>query len=133
MAQMLQVNTTLRHLDLGDTDQVMFLKNDSVDFVYIEIYFGFFEIQKIESLIALSTILNYNSTLVSLNINRPVPNYQYNNWMDEIAQHFASMLKVNVSLKELHMQKYEMRDFGAQWFSEKLVHNFHILHLDLSR
>ena len=44
MAQMLQVNTTLRHLDLGDTDQVMFLKNDSVDFVYIEIYFGFFEL-----------------------------------------------------------------------------------------
>jgi hypothetical protein len=52
--------------------------------------------------------------------------------MDEIAQHYAIMLKVNVSLKEIHMQKYEMRDYGAQWFSEKLVHNNCLLHLDLS-
>ncbi len=52
--------------------------------------------------------------------------------MDEIAQHFASMLKVNTTLKELHMQKYEMRDFGAQWFSEKLILNNTLVHLDLS-
>lgn len=52
--------------------------------------------------------------------------------MDEISQHFSSMLKVNTSLLELHMQKYEMRDYGAQWFSEKLVHNRRLVYLDLS-
>ncbi len=61
-----------------------------------------------------------------------MPQYQFANWMDEIAQHFAIMLKVNQSLVELHMQKYEIRDYGAQWFSEKLVYNNHLLHLDLS-
>ena len=53
--------------------------------------------------------------------------------MDEIAQHFASMLKVNATIMELHMQKYELRDYGAQWFSEKLIHNRKLVHLDLSR
>jgi hypothetical protein len=83
-------------------------------------------------LIAIATILNYNKNLLSLNINRPVPQYQFANWMDEIAQHYAIMLKVNSGLKELHMQKYEMRDYGAQWLSENLVHNRCLVHLDLS-
>jgi hypothetical protein len=89
-------------------------------------------LKKIESLIAISTVLHYNRTLQSLNINRPVPQHEMTNWMDEIAQHFAIMLKKNFSLLELHMQKYEMRDFGAQWFAEKLVNNKKLTHLDLS-
>lgn len=88
--------------------------------------------KKIESLIAISTVLNYNKTLKSLNVNRPVPQYQFSNWMDEIAQHFTIMLKANSSLRELHMQKYEFRDYGAQWFSEKLIDNNFLVHLDLS-
>lgn len=80
----------------------------------------------------MATILNYNKTLLYLNINRPVPHFQYANWMDEIAQHFAIMLKTNSSLQVLHMQKYEIRDHGAQWLSEKLVSNIKLVHLDLS-
>lgn len=80
----------------------------------------------------MSTILTYNKALKSLNINRPVPQYQFANWMDEIAQHFSIMLEINPVLTELHMQKFEMRDYGAQWFSEKLVNNRHLVHLDLS-
>jgi hypothetical protein len=55
------------------------------------------------------------------------------NWMDETAQHYASMLKVNNYLKELHMQKYNLSDYAALWFSEKLCENLHLLHLDLSK
>lgn len=80
----------------------------------------------------MATILNYNKTLKSLNVNRPVPQYQFANWMDEIAQHFAIMLKINTGLEELHMQKYEMRDYGAQWLSENLAHNHSLVYLDLS-
>ncbi|RMZ94227.1 leucine-rich repeat-containing 34-like isoform X1 [Brachionus plicatilis] len=108
MAQMLQVNTTLQYLDIGETDL------------------------KIESLIALATILNYNRTLKSLNVSRPVPQFQFANWMDEIAQHFANMLKVNQTLKQLIMKKFEMRDYGIHWISDKLLSNFHLVHLDLS-
>lgn len=85
-----------------------------------------------ESLIAISTVLNYNKSIKTLNINRPVPQYHINSWMDEVAQHYAIMLKSNKNLHELHMQKYEMRDYGAQWFSEKLVDNRALVHLDLS-
>ena len=70
--------------------------------------------------------------MLSLNISRPVPQYQFANWMDEIAIHFSKMLKVNNGLVELHMQKYEMRDYGAQWFSENLIYNRKLVHLDLS-
>ena len=85
-----------------------------------------------ECLIAIATILNSNKSLLSLNINRPVPEYQLNNWMDEIAQHFSNMLKVNQNLRELHIQKFQIRDYGALWFSEKLIFNINLIHLDLS-
>lgn len=88
--------------------------------------------KKIESLIALATILKFNKTLQSINVNRPVPQYQFANWMDEIAQHFAIMLKVNQSLQEIHMQKYEMRDYGAEWLSNNLNINRRLVYLDLS-
>jgi hypothetical protein len=51
--------------------------------------------------------------------------------MDEVAQHYAIMLKVNSGLHVLHMQKYELRDYGVQWFSEKLIENRFLTHLDL--
>ncbi|MBO8711895.1 hypothetical protein INP24_14275, partial [Staphylococcus aureus] len=47
-AQMLQINTTLEALDLGDTDLTT------------------------ESVIALATVLTANKTLKALNVNRPL-------------------------------------------------------------
>lgn len=85
-----------------------------------------------ECLIAIATVLHYNKTLRSINLNRPVPQYEITNWMDEIVQHYAIMLKVNLGLRSIHMQKYELRDYGAQWLSEKLVENRFLVHLDLS-
>ena len=67
-----------------------------------------------------------------MNISRPVPQYQFANWMDEIAIHFSKMLKINNGLVELHMQKYEMRDYGAQWISENIGMNRRLTYLDLS-
>lgn len=83
-------------------------------------------------MIAIATVLHYNKTLRSLNINRAIPQFHIASWMDEIAQHFATMLKVNNSLQVLHMQKLELRDYGTQWFSEKLIDNRILTHLDLS-
>jgi hypothetical protein len=52
--------------------------------------------------------------------------------MDEIAQHFAIMLKVNKGLEELHMQKFNMTDYGIQWLFTNLVYNSNLVYLDLS-
>jgi hypothetical protein len=45
---------------------------------------------------------------------------------------FAFMLQVNTTLLELHMQKYDMRDFGVTRLAETLMHNFTLKYLDLS-
>ncbi|XP_076451919.1 leucine-rich repeat-containing protein 34-like isoform X2 [Babylonia areolata] len=103
-AQALQVNTTLEHLDLGDTDL------------------------RTESLIALGTVLLHNSSLKSVNVSRPI----LFTHMEEPTVHFANMLKVNTSLQEIHFQKYDMRDFGAFRLAENLMHNFTLTYLDLS-
>lgn len=103
-AQALQINTTLEHLDLGDTDL------------------------RTESLIALGTVLLHNVTLRSININRPILFTQ----MEEPSVHFANMLKVNQSLEEVHLQKYDMRDFGAFRMAENLMHNYTLTYLNLS-
>lgn len=103
-AQALQVNVTLESLDLGDTDL------------------------KTESLIALATVLNYNQSLQALNINRPILFTQ----QEEPTIHFAKMLKVNKALKELHMEKYNMTDFGVKWIAEHMFDNFTLTYLDLS-
>ena len=83
-------------------------------------------------MIALSTVLHYNHALKGLNINRPVPQHETTNSMDEIAQHYAIMLSKNRGLEELHMQKQELRDYGTKWLSEKLFENYKLVHLDLS-
>jgi protein tyrosine phosphatase len=50
--------------------------------------------QEMDSLIALLTILRYNPSLKSIDLSRPIPQYQYTNWMDEVAIHIAQMLEV---------------------------------------
>ncbi|XP_005099273.1 leucine-rich repeat-containing protein 34 isoform X2 [Aplysia californica] len=103
-AQMLQINTTLKSLDIGDADLT------------------------IECLIALATVLRENNTLEALNVNRPLL------WtvQEEPTDHFTRMIKVNKGLKELHMQKFNMRDFGACRFAENLMHNFTLTYLNLN-
>ncbi|XP_064599186.1 leucine-rich repeat-containing protein 34-like [Liolophura sinensis] len=103
-AQALQVNTTLESLDLAETDLT------------------------IESIIALSTVLHNNKTLKCLNVNRPI----LFTHQEETTIHFANLLKVNRSLEELHLQKYDMRDFGATRLAENLMENFTLTYLDLS-
>ncbi|XP_059158900.1 leucine-rich repeat-containing protein 34-like isoform X2 [Physella acuta] len=103
-AQALQINTTLESLDIGDADLT------------------------IECLIALATVLRDNHTLKALNVNRPLL------WtvQEEPTDHFTRMIKVNKGLRELHMQKFNMRDLGACRFAENLVHNFTLTYLNLS-
>ncbi|XP_060073757.1 leucine-rich repeat-containing protein 34-like [Ylistrum balloti] len=103
-AQMLQVNKTLEALDLGDTDLT------------------------IEAVIALPTVLYRNSTLKALNVNRPL----LFSCQEETTVHFAKMLKVNTSLEELHLQKYDMRDFGVTRLAENLMENMTFTYLNLS-
>ena len=47
-----------------------------------------------DSLIALLTILRYNPSLKSIDLSRPIPQYQHSNWMDDVAIHIAQMLEV---------------------------------------
>ncbi|XP_052212877.1 leucine-rich repeat-containing protein 34-like isoform X2 [Dreissena polymorpha] len=103
-AQMLQINATLRALDLADTDLTT------------------------ESLIALTTVVNNNRSLKSLNVNRPILFSE----QEECTVHFAKMLKVNSTLEELHLQKFQIRDFGATRLAENLMENLTLQYLDLS-
>ncbi|XP_029472393.1 leucine-rich repeat-containing protein 34 isoform X2 [Rhinatrema bivittatum] len=103
-ASMLQINSTLEELDLGDCDLGT------------------------QSLIALATILNQNQVIKSINLNRPLLYSQ----QEETTVHIALMLKVNHGLKELHLSKHEMTDFGVQRLCENLQENFTLQYLDLS-
>ncbi|XP_077998347.1 leucine-rich repeat-containing protein 34-like isoform X1 [Glandiceps talaboti] len=103
-AGILQVNTTLEELDLGDTDQAT------------------------ESVIAFATVLNQNKSIRHFNCNRPL----LFSHQEETTVHMARMLKVNKTLKELHLQKYDMRNFGAERLVETLIENISLSYLDLS-
>ncbi|XP_013416637.1 leucine-rich repeat-containing protein 34 isoform X2 [Lingula anatina] len=103
-AQMLQVNMNLEQLDVGDCDLEQ------------------------ESVIALGTVLTQNQTLRALNVNRPI----LFSHQEECTVHMAKTLKVNRTLREIHMQKYDMRDFGATRLAENLMGNYTLRYLDLS-
>ncbi len=57
-----------------------------------------FSFKEMDSLIALLTILRYNPSLKSIDLSRPIPHYQYTNWMDDVAIHIAQMLEVIICL-----------------------------------
>eukprot|EP00118_Oscarella_pearsei_P007223 m.34649 g.34649 ORF g.34649 m.34649 type:complete len:98 (+) comp32003_c0_seq1:776-1069(+) len=76
----------------------------------------------------MSTVLHQNNTLQCLNMNRPV----MHSTQEESTVHIAEMLKVNTGLREIHLQKHEIRDFGAQLLHESLKHNVSLTHLDIS-
>ncbi|XP_043926015.1 leucine-rich repeat-containing protein 34 isoform X1 [Protopterus annectens] len=102
-ASMLQINATLEELDLGDTDLGT------------------------QSLIALATVLTHNSTIKSINLSRPL----LYDLQEETTVHMTKMLKVNPSLKELHLGKHEMTDFGVERLCETLLVNSSLRYLDL--
>ncbi|XP_033107597.1 leucine-rich repeat-containing protein 34-like isoform X2 [Anneissia japonica] len=103
-AGVLQVNTVLEELDLGDTDQ------------------------DTQSMIAMATVLKQNSTLRVLNMNRPLLFSQ----QEETTVHYSLMLKVNNALQELHLQKCDIKDFGAERLVDNLIENIGLKYLDLS-
>ncbi|XP_030072391.1 leucine-rich repeat-containing protein 34 [Microcaecilia unicolor] len=103
-ASMLQINFTLEELDLGDCDL------DTA------------------SLIGLSTVLHQNKNIRSINLNRPLLYSQ----QEETTVHIALMLKENSVLRELHLSKHEMTDYGVKCLFDALQENVTLQYLDLS-
>ncbi|XP_078265956.1 leucine-rich repeat-containing protein 34 isoform X3 [Rhinoraja longicauda] len=50
---------------------------------------------------------------------------------EEMTVHMADMLHVNQTLQELHLARFEMKDFGVQQLCEQLVQNKTLRYLDL--
>nr|XP_002125774.2 leucine-rich repeat-containing protein 34 [Ciona intestinalis] len=103
-AQALQINNKLRELDLGDCDLGT------------------------ECVIGLSTVLNQNKHLKALNLNRPL----LFSLQEECVVHVGRMLKVNHTLREIHLAKFDMKDFGVERLCDGLYDNFSLGYLNLS-
>ena len=103
-AQALQINTRLRELDLGDCDL------------------------KTESVIALATVLHQNKHLKALNLSRPL----LFSLQEEVTIHIGRMLKINTTLRELHLSKFNIKDFGIERICEALKSNYSLAYLNLS-
>ncbi|CAI2734101.1 unnamed protein product [Schistosoma spindalis] len=103
-AQALQINDTLEFIDLGECDQ------------------------DITSCIAFATVLKSNKSIIGINLNRQII------WtlQEESTVHFADMLCINKTLKELHLAKCCMRDFGAARLAEAMERNDTLELLDIS-
>ena len=82
-----------------------------------------------ESVLALATVLRQNKFITSLNVGRPL----LFSVQEETTVHMGLMLRVNTNLRELHLAKYSMRDFGAERLAEGLYENTSLKYLDLSR
>lgn len=104
IAGALQVNIVLEEIDLAETDL------------------------KAESVIAYTTVLCNNETIKVMNLNRPL----YTSKQEEPTVHAANMLKVNHQLRELHLSKHDIKNFGAERLAESLIFNVSLTRLDLS-
>ncbi|CAL8313143.1 unnamed protein product [Merluccius merluccius] len=102
-ASMLQINHTLQELDLADCDLGT------------------------QSVIAFAIVLKSNTSLHSLNISRPLLFSQ----QDEVAVHLSNMLRVNQTLRELHLGKMGLTDSGMERLTEGLTANHSLRYLDL--
>ncbi|CAL8097663.1 unnamed protein product [Calicophoron daubneyi] len=104
LAQALQINSVLEFIDLGECDQ------------------------EITSCIAFATMLRQNTTIRGINLNRQIL------WtlQEEPTVHIADMLCVNSTLKELHLAKCNMRDFGAERLADAMERNDTLELLDIS-
>ncbi|XP_065060775.1 leucine-rich repeat-containing protein 34-like [Rhopilema esculentum] len=103
LAGALQVNTVLEDIDLAETD----MKNETV--------------------IAYATVFCHNGAMKYVNLDRPL----YTSKQEETTVHLANMLKVNSHLRELHLSKHDIRNFGAERLAENLAFNVSLTHLDL--
>ncbi|KAJ3611676.1 hypothetical protein NHX12_021690 [Muraenolepis orangiensis] len=103
LAKSLHTNHTLQELDLADCD----LGSQSV--------------------IAFAIVLKSNTSLLSLNISRPI----LFSHQDEIAVHMSSMLRVNLTLRELHLGKMALTNSGLERLTEGLRANRSLRYLDL--
>uniref|UniRef100_A0A4W5JZA9 Leucine rich repeat containing 34 n=1 Tax=Hucho hucho TaxID=62062 RepID=A0A4W5JZA9_9TELE len=102
-ASMLQVNSTLQVLDVADSDLGT------------------------QSVIAFAIVLNNNKSLRSVNISRPL----LFSHQEETAVHLSGMLVVNQCLRELHLGKMGMTDFGVERLTDALRTNYTLKYLDL--
>lgn len=104
ISKALKFNKTLQVLDLGDCDL------------------------KINSIISLATILRDHKYLKALTLNRPL----LFSHQEETTVHISNMLKVNDTLEELHLRKFDIRDFGVKRLCEALEINCTLTYLDLN-
>ncbi|XP_066933574.1 leucine-rich repeat-containing protein 34-like [Clytia hemisphaerica] len=104
IAGALQVNTTLEELDITNTEQ------------------------DTQSLIALATVLKSNCHLKKLVIGRPLLHSK----QEDTTIHFARLLEVNRSIKEIHLRNHGMVNFGVEQIVNHVMDNMTLLHLDVS-
>lgn len=103
-AAMLQINSSLEKLDLGDCDLGM------------------------QSVIAFATVLTQNQTVMGININRPVLYGE----QEESTVHLSNMLKENYHLAELHLCKHGITNYGMKYLCDALFLNSSLRYLDVS-
>ncbi|XP_054432926.1 leucine-rich repeat-containing protein 34 isoform X2 [Pteronotus mesoamericanus] len=103
-AAMLQINSSLEKLDLGDCDLEM------------------------QSVIAFATVLTQNQTIKGINLNRPILYGE----QEESTVHLGHMLKENHCLVELYMSKHDVRNYGLKQLCDALYLNKSLRYLDVS-
>ncbi|KDO32486.1 hypothetical protein SPRG_02963 [Saprolegnia parasitica CBS 223.65] len=95
VAEMLEGNTCLEALDIGDTD----------------LGHG--------SLIAMATALSLNESISSINLDNPL----LRTLEEEALQHLGKMLQNNSTLTHVSLCKHHISDIGAQVLAERLLDN----------
>ncbi|XP_011510744.1 leucine-rich repeat-containing protein 34 isoform X1 [Homo sapiens] len=103
-AAMLQINSSLEKLDLGDCDLGM------------------------QSVIAFATVLTQNQAIKAINLNRPILYSE----QEESTVHVGRMLKENHCLVALHMCKHDIKNSGIQQLCDALYLNSSLRYLDVS-
>ncbi|XP_054273691.1 leucine-rich repeat-containing protein 34-like isoform X2 [Macrosteles quadrilineatus] len=108
LVMMLSSNSTLTHLDVGETDM------------------------DISALAYFTTVLRTNNTVQAVNFNRILGPLGHTLQTDHVADLLQQMLVINNTLRELHLQKIGFVDHDIELLVEGLKHNSSILLLDLS-
>ncbi|KAL5104839.1 Leucine-rich repeat-containing protein 34 [Taenia crassiceps] len=104
LAQGLQLNAAITQLDVGECDL------------------------EISSAIAFATVLRTNKTIDYFSMDRLILFTR----QEEQTIHICEMLRMNTNLKELHLSRCDMRDYGAERVVEALEENKTLQVLDLS-
>ncbi|XP_021109646.1 leucine-rich repeat-containing protein 34 isoform X3 [Heterocephalus glaber] len=103
-AAMLQINSSLEKLDVGDCDLGM------------------------QSVVAFATVLTQNQAIKGINLNRPILYGE----QEESTVHLGHMLKENHCLVELHMCKHGIKNCGFHQLCNALYLNSSLRYLDVS-